>query len=363
MPKKVKKEKVKQENTSKAVDVAIRSLQKQFGAEVVNWLDKTPEVSHSIIPTGSLGLDAALGVGGFVKGRIYELYGPHSSGKTTLALSAIREVQRLGGKAVYVDAEHTHHKGLMRDMGIDLNKIVIVQGYTGEQNLDVAKTLISTGEFDVCVIDSISALQPAAEANLASYDDQTMALLPRLMARMARDFTPVVARTGTALLLINQIRANIGSYSGGMTTSGGNALQHHYSGRVKVTGGAIKSRQIKNKKGEVVGHRASFEITKNKLAPPFRTAEADLIYGRGFHLEGELLDLGVEMGFIDQAGSWFSYNGEKLAQGRDKTVQEITENKEILNKLTNEVKGVLGFADLDKVVVPDPVLEIAAGDE
>ena len=292
-----------------------------------------------------MSLDAALGVGGFVKGRIYELYGPHSSGKTTLALSAIREVQKAGGMAAFVDAEHTLSKSLLAKMGIDTSRIVVVRGYTGEENLDLAKTLISTGKFDVCVIDSISALQPAAEANLESYSDQTMTLHPRLMSRMSRDLTPIVARTNTALLLINQIRSNIGGYGAAETTAGGHALQHHYSGRVRVTGGAVKSRQIKDNKGDVVGHRVSFEITKNKLAAPFRKAETDLIYGTGFHLEGELLDLGVDMGFIDQAGSWFSYEGERLAQGREKTVAVIAESPELKQKLFKDVNIVLGFGD------------------
>jgi recombination protein RecA len=239
----------------------------------------------------------------------------------------------------------------MKAMGIDVDKLVIVQGYTGEENLDLTKTLMATGNFDVIVVDSISALQPAAEANLESFDKQTMGLHPRLMSRMCRDLTPIAARTNTALLLINQIRSNISGYGNPETTAGGNALRHYYTGRVRVTGGSVKSRQITNSKGDVVGHRVTFEITKNKLAPPFRKADTDLIYGTGFHLEGELLDLGVDMGFIDQAGAWFSYEGDKLGQGREKAVRAITESEDIKAKLLHDVKVVLGFGGKDEQTV------------
>jgi len=351
MPKKKKTETVKdasvEDSTStkplKAVNLAIKQLKKQFGDDVIDWFSSRQQGVHQVIPTGSIGLDAALGVGGFVKGRLYELYGPHSSGKTTLALSAIREAQRMGGLAVYIDAEHTLDESLLRKMGIDLDKIVVVRGYTGEDNLDVAKTLIATGDFDVCVIDSISALQPAAEANLESFSSSTMGLHPRLMSRMSRDLTPRASRTKTALLLINQIRSNIGGYGTSEITAGGNALQHHISGKVRVYGGSIKSRQIKNSKGEVVGHRVLFEVTKNKLAPPFRSAEVDLIYGRGFHFEGEMLDLGVDMGLIERAGAWYSYGEQRLGQGKEASIRAIAGDSELREKIFAEVKKILGF--------------------
>jgi len=352
MPKKKKTEVVEEKmvcelagDGSKAVTVAIKQLKKQFGDDVIDWLGSRQQEPHSVIPTGSFGLDAALGVGGFVKGRIYELYGPHSSGKTTLALSAIREAQKMGGYAAYVDAEHTLDPDLLRKMEIDLDKIVIVQGYTGEDNLDLAKTLIGTSQFDLCVIDSVSALQPAAEANLGSFSDNTMGLHPRLMSRMSRDLTPRVSRSKTALLLINQIRANMGGYGNPETTSGGNALQHHVSGKIRVSGGAVKSRQLKNKQGDVIGHRVTFEVTKNKLAPPFRSADVDLIYGSGFNKVGELIDLGVDMGFVDKAGSWYSYGDTKLGQGREASIALLAENDEIREKLAAEVKMLLGFGE------------------
>jgi len=329
---------------SKAIDVAIKALKKKFGPEVVEWLGKRPEKERGIISTGSIGLDSALGVGGLVKGRIYELYGPPSGGKTTLAFAIMKELQKTGGKTLFVDAEHAMDEKLMVKMGLDMSLIVDVRGYTGEDNLDLAKTLIATGEFDLCVIDSVSALQPAAEANLESFGDQTMGLHPRLMSRMSRDLTPRCARTDTALVLINQIRANLSGYGKKEMTSGGNALRHHITGKIRVSGGGTKASNILDGKGEVVGHKVSFEITKNKLASPFRKAEVDLKYGVGFDVTGELVDLGVDMGFVDRAGAWYSYNGDQIGQGRAKAVQFLAENPDTLKALRSDVVGMLGFS-------------------
>ena len=347
-PKTAKTSSEKDSGGNKVINIAIKQLKAQFGDEVIDWLDKRHEEKQEVISTGSIALDAALGIGGIVKGRIYELYGPHSSGKTTLAISIIKEVQKAGGLAAFVDAEHTLDKDLLRKMGVDLSKIVIMRGYTGEENLDLAKALISTGEFDLCVIDSISALQPAAEAKLTSFGDQTIGLHPRLMSRMCRDLTPKVSRTKTALLLINQIRSNIGGYGNPETTSGGNALQHHYSGRIRVSGGGLKSKLIKNGVGDPIGHRVTFEVTKNKLATPFKKAEVDLIWGKGFYTEGELFDLGVDMGFIDKAGAWYSYEGERLGQGKVNSIEALVKNKKYRDSLMTGVKKVLGFAPEDE---------------
>lgn len=329
---------------TKAMDLAIKALKKKFGEEVVGWMDSMQKAEYEILPTGSISLDAALGVGGLVKGRMYEFYGPNASGKTTLALSVIKQLQDLGGSAIYIDAEHTLDKNLLIKMGLSTDKLALIQGYTGEQNLDIAEALMATSAADICVIDSISALQPSAEANLDSFSDNTMGLHPRLMSRMCRTFTPLASRTKTALVLINQIRANIGGYGNPETTSGGNAIQHHVSGRIRVTGGGVKSRQIKDEQGNVIGHRVSLEVTKNKLARPFRSAEVDLIYGVGFFREGELLDLAVDMGFIEQAGSWFSVGEEKIGQGRNKAIITLQENKELAGKLMLDVKRLLGLA-------------------
>jgi recombination protein RecA len=333
------------ESTSgkKAIEIALKSIKKKFGEEVVNWVSEIPDSSREIISTSSLSLDAALGVGGIARGRIYEFYGPNASGKTTLALLVIKEAISLGHKAVFIDAEHTLDPGLITSMGLDSDKIMVITGYTGEDNLDIAETLMATGEFAVCVIDSVSALQPAAEANLESFSDQTMGLQPRLMSRMCRTFTSLSARTKTTLILINQIRANIGGYGNPETTSGGNAIQHHVTARVRVTGGGVKSRQIKNGKGEVMGHRMTVEITKNKLAAPFRSCEIELIYGKGFNVDGELLDLGVDMGFVDQAGSYFKIDGESIGQGRAKAIETIATSETMRRTLLFQIKTMLGM--------------------
>ena len=283
----------------------------------------------------------------------------HNSGKTTLALLVIKEAIKQGHRCLFIDAEHTLDKNLLVSMGIDPEMIIVTRGYTGEDNLDIAERLIATGEFAVCVIDSISALQPAAEANLESFSDQTMGLQPRLMSRMCRTFTSLVSRTNTALVLINQIRANIGGYGNPETVSGGNAIQHHVSGRLRITGGGVKSRQIKNGKGEVIGHRMTIEITKNKLAAPFRSADVELTYGHGFNVNGEILDLGVDMGLIDQAGSYFKVDGELIGQGRAKAIETISTNGKLRTGLLSGIKDVLGME-----TTPAPkVVEEAPKDE
>ncbi len=327
----------------KAADVALKQLKKVHGEEVVSWMGTVQGKPRVIIPTGSLALDAALGVGGIMLGRIYEFFGPEAGGKTTLALSTIKQAQDRGFSAIYVDAEHALDENLLVSMGLDIKRIALVQGYTGEQNLDVAEALMATGEFAICVIDSVAALQPAAEANLQSFNDQTMGLQPRLMSRMCRTFTSLTSRTQTALILINQIRANLGGYGKTETTSGGNAIRHHMSSRIRVSGGGVKSRAITGPKGNIIGHRVGFEVVKNKLGLPFTKAETDLIYGDGFFLEGELLDLGVDMGFVEQAGAWFSYEGEKLGQGRPKAIQAIMDSSAIRDALFTSVSVVLGL--------------------
>jgi recombination protein RecA len=346
----------------KAIEIAMKSLRKKFGDETVSWVSEVQNSRRDIISTSSLTLDSALGVGGIARGRIYEFYGPNASGKTTLALLVAKEAIKLGHRVLFIDAEHTLDPKLLVSMEIDPDKIVVTRGYTGEDNLDIAESLIATGEFAVCIIDSISALQPAAEANLESFSDNTMGLQPRLMSRMCRTFTSLVSRTNTALILINQIRANIGGYGNPETTSGGNAIQHHVSGRIRVTGGGVKSRQIKNGKGEVIGHRMGAEVTKNKLAPPFRSAEIELMYGVGFNVEGEILDLGVDMGFIDQAGSYFKINGESIGQGRARAIETITKDPALRQGLLTNIKSVLGM-DTEEEAPALKVVEEVTGEQ
>jgi recombination protein RecA len=343
----------------KAIEIAMKSLRKKFGDETVSWVSEVQTSKRDIISTTSLALDSALGVGGIARGRIYEFYGPNASGKTTLALLVIKDAIAQGHRALFIDAEHTLDTSLLVSMGIDLDRIVVTRGYTGEDNLDIAESMIATGEFAVCVIDSISALQPAAEANLESFSDNTMGLQPRLMSRMCRTFTSLVSRTNTALILINQIRANIGGYGNPETTSGRSAIQHHVSGRLRITGGGVKSRQIKNGKGEVTGHRMSVEVTKNKLAAPYRSAEIELMYGHGFNIHGEILDLGVDMGFIDQAGAYFKIDGELLGQGRAKAIVAIESNDKLRNTLLVQIKTMLG---MEVVPAAEPELKVVAGE-
>lgn len=331
----------------KAVEIALKSLSKKFGDRAVSWLSDSHENEKVVIPTGSLRLDDALGTGGITLGRFWEFYGPQQSGKTTLAFSIMNQAIKLGKKCIFVDAEHTLDKSLLEKMGVDLSKVVIVDAYNAEDILDITEALISTGEFALCVIDSIGALQPTAEANLESFSDNpAMGLHPRLMSKMCRSFVPLTARTNTGLILINQIRTNLGAYGAPETTPGGNALAHAWSGRIRVSGGAVKGRQIKDDNGHAIGHRMKFEITKNKLAVPFREAEVDLIWGKGFQLDGEIVDLAVEMGLIDQAGAWFSYNGEKIGQGRAKAVETIAENTQLRQELLNQICKLLGIKEV-----------------
>lgn len=319
-------------DNGKAAEVAIKSLQKKFGDRVINWFSEQQTSERIIVPTGSVGLDSALGVGGIVLGKLYEFYGPPSAGKSTLSISLMKKAIERRMKIIYVDAEHTLDKGLLLSMGIDTSQVAIVQAYTAEENLDIAEALMGTGEFSICVIDSISALQPSAEANLESFSDNTMGLHPRLMSRMCRTFTPLASRTNTALILINQIRVAIGSYGAPEETGGGKAIRHHVSGRIRVSGGGSKTSQIKNERGDVIGHRVKFEITKNKLAVPYRVAEVDLIYGQGFDIYSEAIDLAVDMGLVDIGGAWITYGGEKY-QGKSKFLAVLRENKEMFDSL------------------------------
>jgi recombination protein RecA len=342
------KESAKSEVSGKAVEVAMRSLRKKFGDSVVNWISDGPAASKRVVvPTGSLSIDSALGVGGLVLGRMYEFFGSNASGKSTLAFSTIKEAIKLGMKAIYIDAERSLDEKLLKDMGVDPSKVVIIKGFTAEDNLDAAELLMATGEFAICVVDSVSALQPSAEANLQSFSDNTMGLHPRLMSRMCRTFAPLADKMNVAIILINQIRANLG-YGASETSSGGNAIQHFISGRIKVSGGGVKSRHIKNEKGEPIGHRASFDVLKNKLAVPFRSAEVDLIWGKGFDNFAETLDLAVDMGFVDLAGSWFSYNGERLGQGRSSIVEMFRTNQELYTTIRKQVSGILGLTTQDE---------------
>ena len=272
------------------------------------------------------------------------IYWHKNFSKSTLCLSIIREAIKLGHKVIYIDAEHaldTGPTGLLAKMGIDTTKIALVKGYTAEDNLDIASSLIATGDFSFCVLDSISSLLPSAVNNLDSFGDQTMMVHPKLMSRMCLEFTPLCSRTNTALLMINQIRVSPMSYGASEVTPGGKAIGHHSSVRIRVSGGGVKSRLLQNSKGHAIGQRVTFEITKNKMSAPFRKTEAELIFGKGFSREGDVFDLAVEMGYIDKAGSWFSFNDIKLGQGKEKSMQYLEENKEVGKKIEELVLDML----------------------
>lgn len=342
--KKNKEDETEESKSSIAADMAVKSLRKKFGNDVLSWMDKKQMAERIIIPTGSLRLDSALGIGGILLGRMYEIFGNPMSGKSTLCLSIIKEAIKKGHKVIYVDAEQAldnSEHGLLVQMGIDVSKIALVQGYTAEDNLDMAEALIGTGEFALCVVDSISALLPSAEAELDSFNDNTMMVHPKLMSRMCREFTPLCARTGTGLLLINQIRVSPTKYGNPETTSGGKSIPHYASVRIKVSGGGVKSRLLLDSKGNAIGQKVTFEVVKNKMAPPFRSTDADLTYGKGFSRNGDVFDLAVEMGFIDKAGAWYSYEGEKLGQGKDKSLKSLIENKSTFSKVETDVLSLL----------------------
>jgi recombination protein RecA len=328
----------KEPKGSIAAEMAMKSLQKKFG-NVLGWMDKKQEEERIIIPTGSLRLDNALGVGGILLGRLYSM-----GGKSTLCLSIAREAIKLGHKVIYIDAEHAldaGEKGLLVKMGIDTTKVALVQGYTAEDNLDMAASLIGTGEFSMCIVDSISSLQPMAEANLESFGDNTMMNHPRLMSKMCKTFTPLCKRTNTAFLMINQIRISPTTYGSGEVTPGGKAIGFHSSVRIKVIGGGTKSRLIMDRKGEAVGQLVTFDVIKNKLAPPFKKADTELTFGDGFSKDGELFDLAVEMGFIDKAGSWYSCGEDKLGQGKEKSLYTLKSNEDLFKKIEEQVLSLL----------------------
>lgn len=332
---------------AKALEVAIKGLKNRFGDASIAPLTQA-SVGYDIISTGSFSLDSALGVGGFARGRLYELFGMPASGKSTLAFSVIREATKKGIHCLYLDVERALDKQLLSKMGIDTDYVMLVHAFTGEEYLDIAETLLSTGAFGVCILDSITSLLPTAEADQDSFGDQSMGLLGRLTSKMCRKIIPLAGRTNTLLMVINQLRDTIGSYGHGPTTTGGKSIPFYATGRIKVAGGSAKASRIENSDGLVIGHRVEFEVVKNKLAAPFRSAEVDLIYGEGYDTYGEILDLSVDMGLIDKAGAWYSYNGAQLGQGRDKTLLNLKKDQELCDKLRVEIAKILNLPGLSE---------------
>lgn len=337
----VTKEKEKQEvNVSpereKALKLAIEKIEKDFGKGSIMKLGDKPSVSVESIPTGSLDLDIALGIGGIPRGRIIEIYGPESSGKTTLAQHIVAECQKKGGIAAFVDAEHALDPEYARNIGVKIEDLLISQPDTGEQALDITEELVRSGAVDIIVVDSVAALVPKAEID-GSMEDQQMGLQARLMSKALRKLTGIIGKTNTTVIFINQLRMKIGFVLGNPeTTTGGNALKYYSSVRMEIR----RTETIKGENGDL-GNHVKVKVLKNKVAPPFRTAEFDIIFGKGICKFGNILDVGVKMNIVDKSGSWFSYKEEKLGQGREKAKEFLANNPEIMASIEKEIREKL----------------------
>ena len=325
----------------KALELALDQIDKQFGkGSVMRLGDDNTSRDINTVSSGSLGLDVALGVGGLPRGRIIEVYGPESSGKTTLALHAVAEVQKTGGVAAFVDAEHALDVSYARKLGVNTSDLLISQPDNGEQALEITDTLIRSGAVDVLVVDSVAALVPRAEIE-GEMGDSHVGLQARLMSQALRKLTGTIARSNTILIFINQIRMKIGVMFGSPeTTTGGNALKFYSSVRLDIRRiGAIKQGE------QSVGNRTRVRVVKNKIAPPFREAEFDILYGQGVNRQGEILDLGVEFGLVEKSGSWYSYGEDRIGQGRENVCEFLRENPDISNAIELGLRSELGLAD------------------
>lgn len=337
------KEKDKAEETTKvsserekALKLAIEKIEKDFGKGSIMKLGDKPAVSVEAIPTGALDLDIALGIGGIPRGRIIEIYGPESSGKTTLAQHIVAECQKKGGIAAFVDAEHALDPEYAKNIGVKVEDLLISQPDTGEQALDITEELVRSGAVDIIVVDSVAALVPKAEID-GSMEDQQMGLQARLMSKALRKLTGIIGKTNTTVIFINQLRMKIGFVLGNPeTTTGGNALKYYSSVRMEIR----RTETIKGENGDI-GNHVKVKVLKNKVAPPFRTAEFDIIFGKGICKFGNILDVGVKLGIVDKSGSWFSYNDEKLGQGREKAKEFLAQNLDIMEKIETEIREKL----------------------
>lgn len=321
----------------KVLQSTIDKLDKAYGKGTVMRLSDTNVMEVPTISTGSLGLDLAIGVGGFPRGRIIEIYGPESSGKTTLAMHAIAEAQKAGGIAAIIDAEHAFDRIYAEKLGIDTKNLLISQPDYGEQALEIAEHLISSGAIDICVIDSVAALVPKAELE-GEMGDSKMGLQARLMSQALRKLTGTINKTGCCCIFINQLRDKIGVMFGSPeTTTGGNALKFYASVRVDIR----RIGQIKDNNSEIIGNRTRVKVVKNKVAPPFKVVEFDIMYGEGVSKAGEVLDLAVDMDIIKKSGSWFSFKEDRLGQGRDSVKNLIRDNPELMDTLEKEIKAMV----------------------
>ena len=324
---------------TRAIDLALSQIEKQFGkGSIMRLGSKEAIVPISIIPTGAISFDAALGVGGFPRGRVVEIFGPESSGKTTIALQVIAEAQKTGGMAAFVDAEHALDPAYAKRLGVDVDNLLVSQPDYGEQALEIAEALVRSGAIDVLVVDSVAALVPKAELE-GEMGDSHMGLQARLMSQALRKLTGIVSKSRTCMIFINQIREKIGVMFGNPeTTTGGRALKFYSSVRIDIRRiAAIKEGD------QVIGSRTKVKVVKNKVAAPFREAEFDILYGEGISREGDLLDLAANNNIVEKSGSWFSYKGERIGQGRENARAFLKENKETTKKIELEVRRTLGL--------------------
>ena len=331
----------------KALEAAMGQIEKQFGKGSIMKLGEFNAMNVEAVPTGALSLDIALGIGGVPRGRIIEIFGPESSGKTTLALHIIAEAQKLGGEAAFIDAEHALDPVYSKKLGVDIENLIVSQPDTGEQALEIAEALIRSGALDIIVVDSVAALVPKAEID-GDMGDSHIGLQARLMSQALRKLAGAVNKSKTVIIFINQLREKVGIMFGNPeTTPGGRALKYYSSVRIDI-------RRIENLKqdGEVIGNRARVKVVKNKVAPPFREAEFDIIYGEGISKAGNVLDMAVNLDIIEKSGSWFSYKGERLGQGRENVKQYLKENPEVMAEVEAKVKENFAVAFEQSLVEP-----------
>lgn len=339
--KKVEKEDV--ENKKSSLDVVMKAIEKKYGNIVTTMAEA--DLSMDSISSGSLGLDSALGRGGFVRGRVYEVYGPPSGGKTTLTMSLIAQAQKQGLKCTFVDAERAADPKLFKSMGVNTDDLLLIRAFSGEENLDALESIVETGEIDVAIVDSVSSLIPKSEAD-AGMEDQFMGLLARLMSKAMRKFVPLAGETNTLIIFINQVRSKINAYGDPEVTTGGQALDFSATGRIKVSGGEAKSSHIVDAvTGEVIGHNTKFYIKKNKVSKPFRECIVPLVYGIGYDKIWECLTLATDLGIIDKSGAWYSYEGKNFAQGELKAIQYLKENLDVYEVIKRDVIKIIGLED------------------
>lgn len=340
-----KKKKAAEPAKTDSLDVIKKAITKKYG-DVISKLGDHEDMVIPTVSTGSLSLDVALGRGGMALGRVYEIFGPNSGGKSTLAANVVIQAQKRGLRCCYVDAEHAVDPLLFKSYGVNIKDLELVQGFNGEQNLDILEMLIQSGAYKVAIVDSVSSLIPSAEAE-AEIGNDHIALLARLMSKAMRRLTPVANKAGCLLIFINQLRNKVGTYGNPETTTGGEALNFYATGRISVRGPESRQRRIIDpSSGEVMGHETIFEIVKNKLSSPFRKANIKLIYGKGYDFHWEVLDIAAGIGVIEKLGAWYKYNGENIAQGELNAVNFLKENEEVYTEIRSSVVESLGLTEI-----------------